>query len=381
MEPLGDLFRHRKIGFHTVVQARGLYHFRVEPTGLVANNPLQQLYRLGLYALLVVLLGVIGYRFTADLGWLDSLYMTVITLSTVGFREVGPGLDADAKLFTVFLILGGAGVLAYAIKMTTEVLLDDSTRHYFHQRATLRRLGKMKDHYIVCGYGRVGRAVCTELATEEIPFVVVEMHDEQVRELAERGWSVIQGDATEDHVLEQAGIERARGLMACIDSDANNLMLIFTAKAIKDDLNMSARVGHDRNISKFKRAGASNIYSPYSLVGRRLARSLTQPGVTEVLDLALEASNYDLTIAEFPIPEGSELEGKTLVESNFRARFGAVILSIIRQDDPIVHNPPADTTLRFGDRLILLGSPDQLVALQKLKGPTSKATPRRRQGD
>lgn len=345
------------------------------------NNPLKQLYRLGLYALLVVLLGVLGYRFTADLDWLDSLYMTVITLSTVGFREVGPGLDGDAKLFTVFLILGGAGVLAYAIKTTTEVLLDDATKHYFHQRATLRRLGRMRDHYIVCGYGRVGRAVCMELAAEEIPFVVVEIHDEQVRELAEKGWSVIQGDATEDLVLEQAGIKRAQGLMACIDSDANNLMVIFTAKAIQDDLNMSARVGHERNISKFKRAGAKHIYSPYSLVGRRLARSLTQPGVTEVLDLALEGSNYDLTIAEFPVPEGSELIGRTLVECNFRARFGAVILSIIRKTREILHNPPADSKFESGDILILLGTPKQLVTLEELKRPSATGTPQRRPGD
>lgn len=311
-----------------------------------------------------MLLGVIGYRFTAELSWLDSLYMTVITLSTVGFREVGPGLDTDAKLFTVVLILGGAGVLAYSIKTTTEVLLDDSTKHFFHQRSTLKRLEKMKDHYIVAGLGRVGRAVCEELLAEEVPFIAVEQDSNEVREAQERGWNVLQGDATDDRILEQAGIERAKGLMSCVDSDANNLLLIMTARALSPSLTISARVSEERNIKNFKRAGASHIYSPFSLLGRRMTRALTQPRVTELLDLALEETNYDLNLGESLVSKDSELVGQTLVECNFRARFGAVILSIIREDHTILHNPPADTKVMAGDILVALGTPDQLKALK-----------------
>ena len=320
---------------------------------------------MAIFAFLVVCFGVVGYRVTAGLGWLDSLYMTVITLSTVGFREVGSGLDEDAKIFTIFLILGGAGVLAYSIKTTTEGLMDDATKHFFHQRSTLKRLEKMKEHYIVCGLGRVGRAVCEELVAEKVPFVVIEQHDHEVRDAQERGWSVLHGDATDDRILELAGIERAKGLMSCVDSDANNVLLIMTARALAPKLIISARVSEERNIKNFKRAGASHIYSPFSLLGRRMTRALTQPRVTELLDLALEETNYDLNLGECPVSPNSELVGQTLVECSFRKRYGAVILSIIRQDHSILHNPPADTRVMAEDILLVLGTPDQLEELKK----------------
>ena len=171
-------------------------------------NPLSQLRRVLFLAFMVMVVGVVGYRLTAQLSWLDALYMTVITLSTVGYREVMPDIDGDAKLFTIVLILGGAGVLAYSIKTVTEVLLDDATKHFFHQRSTLKRLEKMKNHYIVCGLGRVGKAVCEELLSEEVPFVIVERNQDMVRMAQERGWNVVEGDATEDRVLEMRRLRR-----------------------------------------------------------------------------------------------------------------------------------------------------------------------------
>jgi voltage-gated potassium channel len=335
----------------------------------VQGNPLIVLYRVALLGALVVMVGVLGYRATVDLPWLDALYMTVITLSTVGYREVGPGLDDSGKLFTICLILGGAGVLAYAIKTSVEVVLDEATRAYFRQRTTLRKLAKMQDHFIVCGLGRVGRAVCAELGQENHDFVLIEADPQLVKEAGERGWTVLQGDATEDRVLRQAGIEKARGLMSCVKTDADNLMVIVTARGMVDGLKISARVSDERNLEKFRRAGADFIYSPFSLVGRRIARALTRPRVTELLDLALEEATYDLTIAEYPIPPKSELVGKTLVSSEFRKRYGAVILSLIREDRSIVHNPPADTVFAAQDILVVLGTPSQLQSLTGVKLP------------
>ncbi len=327
------------------------------------TNPIVQLYRIALLAFLVVLFGVMGYRATSGLGWLDALYMTVITLSTVGYREVGPGLDDSGKIFTVVLILGGAGVLAYSVKTAIEIVLDDATRHYFQQRSNLRRLDKLKDHYIVCGLGRVGRAVCEELAQEKLDFVFLDSDEQSVKEATERGWSGLLGDATEDRILIQAGIERAKGLMCCVRTDADNLMTIVTARGLVEELPISARVSDERNLEKFRRAGAVNIYSPFSLVGRRLARAMTQPRVSQLLDLAFEQANYDLTISEYPVPAHSDLVGKTLVESGFRGRFGAVILALIREDRSILHNPAIDTLFRANDILVVLGTPTQLKAL------------------
>lgn len=326
-------------------------------------NPLVLLYRVLLLGLFVVAVGVVGFRLTVGLSWLDALYMTVITLSTVGFREVGP-INDTGKVFTICLILGGAGTVAYAAKTSIEIVLDESTRMYFRQRTTLKRLQSMVDHYIVCGLGRVGRAVCEELVRDGHAFVLIDSNADIVKEAGELGWTVLQGDATEDRLLIQAGIERARGLMSCVKTDADNLMVIVTARGMaQEGLKISARVSDERNLEKFRRAGADFIYSPFSLVGRRIARSLTRPSVTQLLDLALEEAQYDLTIAEYPIPASSDLVGKTLVSSNFRGHYGLVILSLIRADRTILHNPDADTTFQADDILVVLGTPSQLQVL------------------
>jgi len=329
----------------------------------VPQSPLVQLYRVGILAVLTLLAGVFGYRSIVGLGWIDALYMTVITLSTVGFREVGPGLDDQGKLFTVLLIIGGAGLLAYALKTTVEILLDDATMAYFRRNAILRRTAKMKDHYIVCGLGRVGLAVCEELSQDKLDFVLVELDEQTAKAACEKGWSVITGDATDDQVLLQAGIERAGGLMSCIETDADNLMVIVTARGMASKIKISARVSDERNLKKFRRAGADFIYSPFTIVGRRIARSLTRPRVTQLLDLALEETSYDLTIGEYAVPEGSDLVGKTLAGSGFRGRFGVVILALIREDRSIIHNPPADAEFRVQDILVVLGTPAQLKTL------------------
>lgn len=326
-------------------------------------NPLSELYRVALLAFLVVSVGVLGYRFTAGLNWLDSLYMTVITLGTVGYREVGSGLDDSGKIFTIGLILGGAGVLAYAIKTTVEVLLDDTTHQYFRQRKTLRRLARMREHYIVCGLGRVGSAVCEELRHEGLDFVLIEANPQVAKDASERGYTVLEGDATDEHTLIQANIAEAKGLMSCVKSDPDNLMVIVTARGMVEGLKISARVSDERNLVKFRRAGADYIYSPFSLVGRRIARSLTRPRVMELLDLALDEAQYDLTIAEYPLPPDSHLVGNDLVTSEFRNIYGLVILSIIREDRTILHNPPASTVFQAHDVLVVLGTPSQVQQL------------------
>jgi voltage-gated potassium channel len=331
------------------------------------GNPLLIVYRVLGLAFLVVFIGVLGYRALVGLGWIDALYMTIITLSTVGFREVGPGLTDSGKIFTIALILGGAGVLAFALKMLVEVVLDDSIRIYLRHRSAQRRLAKMKEHYIVCGLGRVGRAVCQELHAEKIDFVLIDTDTNLVQETAEKGWTGLLGDATEDATLKAAGVERARGLMSCVTTDSDNLMIIVTARGLAPHLKISARVSDERNTEKLRRAGADFIYSPFALVGRRIARALTQPRVTELLDLALEQTHYDLTISEFSLTASSYLVGKTLMESNFRNQFGGVILAIIRADRSIVHSPAADVQFQANDILVVLGTPAELAALRDEK--------------
>ncbi|MBI3929324.1 MAG: potassium channel protein [Armatimonadetes bacterium] len=328
-------------------------------------NPLNRLYRIALFVGLMLCAGVLGYRLFSQLSWLDALYMTVTTLATVGYREVGD-MDTDSKIFTILLLTVGAGVLVYAVTAATEVLLDEQTRYYFQMRSIARRAKVMKHHFIVCGLGRVGFAVCEELAASEASFIIIEEDAVKVQYASSRGWLGVQGDATDDRVLEQAGIHRAKGLITCIDTDAANLFVVISAKGLCPDLDVSARVSDENNLAKFRRAGASHAYSPFSLLGRRMARSVTRPRVVELLDLALEQNDYALTIDECQVHGESKLVGTSLKDSNFRGRYGAVILSIIREDRSIIHNPPPETELRPGDILVTLGTPVQLQQIKQV---------------
>ena len=313
----------------------------------------------GLLALATMLVGVVGYHHFSNLSWLDALYMTVTTLSTVGYREVGEP-DTDTKVFTIILLLFGAGILVYSVTAAVDLVLDPATRRWLRLRDIQRRTGRLKDHYIICGLGRVGRAVGEELGARGVPFLVIEHRPDVVAQAAARGWLVLEGNATNDRILDEAGIDRARGLVSCVDSDAENLFIVLSARALNPNLKITSRIIDEANLPKFKRAGVDHAYSPYSLLGRRIARAVTRPRVLEILDVALEDNNFDLTIEEGQIPEGSALVGQTLQDSQLRQRYGAVVMSLIRADRSVIHNPSPETRFEALDILIMVGTPAQL---------------------
>ncbi len=313
----------------------------------------------------MLLTGTIGYRLLCHLSWLDAFYFTVITMSTVGYREVGE-LDPVGKVFTIALIFSGVGVLAYSVSTTLELLLDEQHRTYFTTLLNRRRSRTMEQHYIVCGLGRVGRAVCQELADSKIPFLVIDSNPEKVQSAISLGWTSLLGDASEDKVLQQANITRARGLVCTVDTDASNLFILISAKALNPDLEVSARVNEDSNVKKFERAGAVHVYSPFSLLGRRIARTITRPRVLELLDVALEQNNFDITIEEFTVSQSSPLAWLSLKDSGIRQNFGGVVMSIIKEDRAIVHNPDPELVCQPGDILITLGTPEQLKKMREI---------------
>ncbi|MBT9584912.1 potassium channel protein [bacterium] len=315
--------------------------------------------------MVLLLTGTIGYRLLCHLSWLDSFYFTVITMSTVGYREVGE-LDAAGKIFTIGLIFSGVGVLAYSVSSTLELLLDEQHRSYFRHLLNRRRSRRMEHHYIVCGMGRVGRSVCQELADCQIPFLVVDSQPDKISIATSLGWVAILGDASEDKILHQANIVKARGLVCTVDTDASNLFILVSAKALNPSLEVSARVNEDSNVKKFERAGAIHVYSPFSLLGRRIARTITRPRVLELLDIALESNNFDITIEEFTVSKGSPLAWLSLKDSGIRQNFGGVVMSIIRENREIVHNPDPELVCQPGDILITLGTPEQLKRMREI---------------
>lgn len=340
----------------------------------MTSNPFKRILPVALLALTTMAIGVAGFRVFSQLSWLDALYMTVTTLSTVGYREVGEP-DTDSKLFTIALLLCGGGILVYAVTKVAEIMLDPETRAWFWARRSERRTRGLQDHFIVCGLGRVGLAVAQELSSRNAPFLVLERNPDIVEFANGQGWTTVLGDATEDRILERAGVERARGLVTCVDTDAENLFIIISAKALNPKLAVSTRVIDESNLEKFKRAGATHAYSPYSLLGRRIARTMTRPRVLELLDLALEQANYDLTIDEWEVPPDSPVVGMTLVESQFRHKYGAHVLAVIKHDRTVVHNPPPDTRISAGDILIMLGTPGQLEAARTQAEVVSPQSP------
>lgn len=326
-------------------------------------NPWHRLQRVLLLVGCLMVLGTLGYRHLCGLSWLDALYFTVITMSTVGYREVGD-LTPAGKLFTIALIFAGAGVLAYSVSATLEVLVDEPYRWYFSHMFARRRSRHMKDHHIVCGFGRVGRSVCQELSAAKMPFIVIDSSPDRAKQAERLGYVAIHGDASDDRVLQDANIECAQGLVCTINTDAGNLFVLISARALNGNLQISARVNDDNNVKKFHAAGATHVYSPFSLLGRRIARSITRPRVLELLDVALEQNNYAVTIEEFTVSERSPLAWLSLKDSGIRQNFGGAVISVIRHDREIVHNPEPDMVCQPGDILITLGLPDQLARLR-----------------
>lgn len=222
----------------------------------------------------------------------------------------------------------------------------------------------MKDHHIVCGFGRVGRSVCQELSAAKMPFIVIDSSPDRAKQAERLGYVAIHGDASDDRVLQDANIECAQGLVCTINTDAGNLFVLISARALNGNLQISARVNDDNNVKKFHAAGATHVYSPFSLLGRRIARSITRPRVLELLDVALEQNNYAVTIEEFTVSERSPLAWLSLKDSGIRQNFGGAVISVIRHDREIVHNPEPDMVCQPGDILITLGLPDQLARLR-----------------
>jgi len=319
-----------------------------------------QLSLISLAALLVV--GLLGYHLIEGLDWFDSLYMTVITLTTVGFGEVKPLSDAG-RAFTVVMVLVGVGVAMWFLRNLVEVVVGEEMRNLWGRWKMERKVGAMDGHFIICGYGRIGREVAAEFARFEVPFVVIERDPDVVRELREAGVPVVQGDATDDSVLESAGVGRAKGLVAAASSDAENVFIILSARSLNPDLFIVARSETEMGQKKLLKAGADRVITPYAIGGRRIAVAALRPTVFEFLDTVMRGDEVRWSLEEVEIKPGSELEGRSLREADVRGRTGAVVLAVKTASGQLLTNPSPDRPLEAGDTLIALGTFEQLEKL------------------
>lgn len=309
-----------------------------------------------------VVIGTVGYMLLEQWDFVDSFYMTIISITTTGFREVHPVSDAG-KMFTIVVILLGVSSIAYTGGRAAQVLLETQL---FRRRKMSKKLKELKNHYIVCGYGRMGRYICDELVDEKAPFVVIENNPVKIEKLIELGYTYINGDSTKDEILIEAGIKSSKGMVAVLSNDADNVFTILSAKQLNPNIFIVSRAVEEETESKLIKAGANRVVKPYEAGGTRMASLLLRPGVIDFIDVVAREKNVDLNIEEFSITGDSSLKDKTLLESPIRKDLNIIIVSIQKRDGKFIYNPQSSTKIEAGDKLIALGEESNLRKLQKL---------------
>ncbi len=332
-----------------------------------AHDVRSRLLRFVLVLFTITAVGVGGYVVLEGWSVIDSLYMVVITLSTVGFGEVKPMSEAG-RLFTIGLIVAGVSNAAYLVSAVGEYIVSGALAGSLRRQRMQKHIDGMSGHYIVCGYGRVGRQVVEDLSRRGNEFVVIE-NDESVLDGIDNDRPYIQGDAADNEALREAGIDRARGLVATTGDDANNVFITLTARALNAKLTIVARSNAPSTEQKLLDAGATHVISPFTIAGRRISAQLLNPSITDFLDVVVQAGGMDLAMEEIRVGSGSELEHESINEAAVRSRTGANILAVRSDHHPeLLTNPPADFRFSAGDVLVVLGTPDQLSELARLAG-------------
>ncbi|MDQ4078842.1 MAG: NAD-binding protein [Chloroflexota bacterium] len=327
------------------------------------HDALRQLRLAVLVLVLLLAIGTLGYMWLEGLGLIDAAYMAVITLTTVGFGEVRP-LSPTGRLFTIGLIVLGVGTAAWGLRNAAEVALGEQFWHSLAERRMEQRLATIANHYIVCGFGRMGREVVAELQRHGKPFVVVDNSPDVGEVLLREGILHIVGDATLDEVLVGAGIERARGFVTMLDSDADNILAVLTAKGLNPDLLVVARASSEEAERKLKRAGADRVVSPYTSGGFRVALALLRPRVNDFLNTVVHNEALDIEMGELTLGPSSDFVGKTLRTSGLRQQWQAIVLAIFDADGEIVISPDPNYRLRAGDTLILVAPTESIQQLE-----------------
>lgn len=327
------------------------------------NNIVAVRIALALGILLVVfILGSFGYHLIEGMAFFDGFYMTFITITTIGFAEL-QNLSNAGRVLTMALFVLGIGVISYIASQATQLLFESEI---FRKRTMEKQLEKMKNHYIVCGYGRIGHRIAEVLSDADVPLVVVEYDDKCIEQVREDGLLYVDGNAQEEEVLLQAGIKRAKGLICTLSRDQDNVFVTLIAREISDDLFILVRTNEHKNMRKIMRAGANKVISPYEIGADRMANVILRPHVDQFIDSILGGATQDHVFDEIKIFKGSELAGKTLSEAQVRQKYFVVIIAIAPANgEEVLFNPGSDDRINVGDSLIVLGDVDRIKKLKE----------------
>lgn len=321
------------------------------------------------FAILVLIgtitFGTVGLYLVEGMPLFDAFYMTIITVSTVGFSEIKP-LSPLGRVVTIFIIVSGITIGAYAIGTLLRMFIEGELSKIFGRRKLEKNISIMKGHFIICGFGRIGSIICRELREENIPFIVIEEDPSKNSELEEKNYLYINMDATSEEALSKAGIMNAKGLVTAVRSDANNVFITLTATGLHPDIFVLSRASDVKNEAKLIKAGATRVVSPYLLGGRRMAEVLKRPTVVDFIDVATANRHFGLLMEEACVSENSSLAGKNLVDSQLRQNYGVIIVAIKKSSDRMVFNPTPSETIEAGDVIVVIGKKEDLKRMSDI---------------
>ncbi len=313
----------------------------------------------------MLVIGTAGFILIEDYPLLDAFYMSLTTITTVGYGEIHP-LSPKGRIFNVFLVSFGVTAMFLALGAMTQTIIELQFGEVFGKRRTRRMIQKLQDHYIVCGFGRVGRGAAAELQRAGIPFVVVDLREDRVERAMLAGMLAVLGDSTRDETLLDVRVERAKGLIAALATDADNLFVTLSAKSLNPALKVAARAAEEQAEQKLKRAGADSVLAPYNITGSRLAQSLLRPHVTQFLDFTTQSLNLDVAMEQVRVDEKSEFASKSLRDMQLTRELGVIVLAIRAADGQMLFNPPAEAVISGGDFLIAMGKAEGLRRLERM---------------
>jgi voltage-gated potassium channel len=316
-------------------------------------------------ALLVLIIagGTAGYVVIERWGAWDAFYMTIITVTTVGYEVVHP-LSRAGEVWTVLVLVSGVGAALYTFTLLATVVVEGGLPKRLEKRRQQRMLENVKDHFIICGYGRIGSIVARQFRRQNVPYVVVERDPERLHAALEDGALGVEADASQEDVLTRVGIQRARGLIAAVGTDAENVYAVLSARVMRPDLFIIGRAETEDATIKLKRAGADRVLSPYQIGAVQMAQTALRPAVVDFVELATSADNLELAMEEIPIAASSALADQSILEANLRQRYGVIVVGIQRQDRRMDFNPDPEALMRGGDKLVVLGRPESLKRLE-----------------
>ncbi len=313
---------------------------------------------------ILILAGTMGFHFIEEWSLLESFYVTVMTLTTVGYGDFAPR-SGIGMLFTVVLVSFGVGTMLYTVGLMAQTMVEGRLTTLLGRGKMEKTIEKMSNHYIVCGCGRIGMRIARELAAEKVPFIVVDNRPGVIERLQEEGIVYYQGDATHDKCLIEAGIKRARGIVCVLPTDAQNLYVILTAKELNPKIWVLARSEEEQSEHRLLRAGADRVISPYTLGGNRMAMAILRPAMLDFIEITTRRQSLELRMDELPICEGSPIIGKSLEESEIRQRYGLIIVAVKKDSGKMIFNPMASYVIESGDKLIALGEEDNVTKLSQ----------------